>query len=370
VPHADGCKLISPAVKLCRDNAERLSDHEAPSPAIAQESGIGIVRAERAKLAKAPWCNSLDLLAQPIPEIEYLLHGIIPTEAVILLSGREGSLKTWLALGWAYAIAERKQWLERITQSVPVLFVNAEMSTNLFRLRVQAVGGSKNLNIWGWQSEEFPTCLDNPRLKEAARVHKLIILDTLKRFMPGLDENSSTDMAVITGGLRKLTRDGATVLALHHAPKDPVKLGYRGSTELGAGVDIALTLERVERNGMDLLQLTAPKTRYPEDPRMTLKVVKTPARPIFENATGEAGTQAINALEVKLEELEGIIKNLTEQEGRKPNQSDIIRIAQSQGIATGNTVQRLLNQGEGKHWRSNPQGRSRVYELLPNCPAP
>jgi len=370
VPHADGFERISPVVKLCRDNAKRLSDSEAPSSAIAQENGIGTIRAERVQLAKAPWRNSLELLAEPIPKINYLLNGVLPSEAVILLSGREGSLKTWLALEWAYAIAKRLSWLDRVTQGASVLFLNAEMPSNLFRTRLQAVGGSDNLAIGEWQSQGFPARLDDCWLKEAARKYQLIILDTLKRFMPGLDENSSTDMAAITEALRKLTRYGATVLALHHAPKDPAKLGYRGSTELGAGVDMTLTLERIERNGMDLLQLTAPKTRYPEDPRMTLRVIRTPERPLFENAIGEIGGQAINELEAKLQGVEGIIKSLTKQQGRKPSQSDIIRLAQSQQMASRNTILDLLAQGEGKRWRSEVQGKSRGYELLSNCPTP
>ena len=56
--------------------------------------------------------------------------------------------------------------------------------------------------------------------------------------MGNRNENDSTEMAETTDGLRKLTRWGATVLALHHAPKNADKgEGYRGSTELGAGVD-------------------------------------------------------------------------------------------------------------------------------------
>lgn len=352
---------ISFAVARCMANAE--SALESVPQKAAHSQGMA------AASDTPPWRNSLAILAEPIPEIRYLLADALPSEAVVLLSGREGTLKTWLALDWASAIAEGWSWLGRATQSASVLFLNAEMPTNLFRTRLQAIKGSSNLQIWEWQSERFPHYLDDCWLKEAARSHKLIILDTLKRFMPGLDENSSTDMAKVTEALRKLTRYGATVLALHHAPKDPTKLGYRGSTELGAGVDMTLTLERVERNGMDLLQLTAPKTRYPEDPRMTLRVIRTPERPIFENAIGEAGIQAINELEAKLEALGGIIKALMEQNGEAPNQTDIIRLAQSQNVASRNTILDLLAQGEGKRWRSKAQGKSRVYDLSSN-PAP
>ncbi len=50
-----------------------------------------------------PWRCSLDLLKEGPPEIEWVIQGIITRESVVLLSGREGCMKTWLALCWAHA---------------------------------------------------------------------------------------------------------------------------------------------------------------------------------------------------------------------------------------------------------------------------
>jgi 5S rRNA maturation endonuclease (ribonuclease M5) len=325
-------------------------------------------KADQTEAQAVPWQCSLAVLAKPLPETAWLIHGLVPSESVILLSGREGSMKTWLALEWARAIAEGTTWLGRECEAGAVLYSDAEMPGDLFLSRLHAVGGSRNLNMWRWQDAEFPTRLDDPRLFMAAQSHRLIVIDTLKRFMSGLEENSSDDMAIVTGCLRTLTRWGCTVLALHHAPKDETKPGYRGSTELGAGVDIALTIEKSVKDGTETLGVTASKTRYATDPRLTLRVERSDTRPLFYDATGEAQAAKQAALADDLTRLEAVIGTLFATNGRTPNQSEVIKAAQDQALGARRTILGRLRQGEGVRWRSVPDGHSRVYELLSTCP--
>src|SRR5262249_40394748 len=145
-----------------------------------------------------PWQNSLLVVRNSPPEPTWLLHGICPEQSVILFSGREGTLKSWLALDWAVAVAEGKPWLGREAEAAAVGYIDAEMPGHLFLARLYAAGPSQNLNIMRWQDEGFPEKLDHPALLHAAREHQLLVIDTLRRFMEGLDENSSTDMSIIT----------------------------------------------------------------------------------------------------------------------------------------------------------------------------
>jgi KaiC/GvpD/RAD55 family RecA-like ATPase/5S rRNA maturation endonuclease (ribonuclease M5) len=323
---------------------------------------------DQSKAQVNPWRCSLDLLSEPPAETAWLIHGLVPSESVVLFSGREGTMKTWLALEWARAIAEGTTWLDRECEAGSVLYLDAEMPGDLFRSRLHAVGGSLNLNVWRWQDAEFPTRLDDPGLLEAARSHRLIVIDTLKRFMTDLEENSSDDMAKVTGCLRQLTCWGCTVLAIHHAPKDETKPGYRGSTELGAGVDIALTVEKRDKDGAVSLAITAGKTRYANDPRVTLRVERTDTRPLFYDASGEAQAAKQAALAADLSRLEAVIGTLFATNGRTPNQSEVIKAAQDKALGARRTILGRLRQGEGVRWRSVPDGHSRVYELLSTCP--
>jgi len=312
-----------------------------------------------------PWRNSLEVVRTAPPEPAWLLEGQLPDQSVVLLSGREGSLKSWLALDWAAAIAEGKPWLGYEAEAGGVCYLDAEMPGLLFHARLFAAGASQNLNIMRWQDKGFPTKLDDPAIIRAAQHHRLLVIDTLKRFMEGLDENSSTDMAIITGKLRVLTKWGASVLVLHHGIKDIERGGYRGSTELGAGVDICLDIVKKRgSDGEEQVILTASKTRYSNDPRLILRVDKTPARPLFHDVTGAVREAKAQAKEADMKRLRDIISDLSSQHGTPPNQTDIVKTAAEAKLGSRATMLAWLREGEGVHWQSELTGRARTYQPI------
>jgi hypothetical protein len=69
------------------------------------------------------------------------------------------------------------------------------------------------------------------------------VLDSLRSLAPGLDENDSGPVEAVLGPLRGLSRyHGCATLVLHHAGK--ASNGYRGSTAIGAAVELGFTLAR------------------------------------------------------------------------------------------------------------------------------
>jgi len=318
------------------------------------------------QITESPWRCSLKLLAEPPVETEWLIHGLIPAGSVVLFSGREGTMKTWLAMDWAHAVAEGGNWLNRPCESSAVLYLDAEMPGSLFRNRLHAVGGSLNLNVWRWQDRSFPAGLDDSRLRDAARSHRLIVVDTLRRFMRNLDENSATEMAGVTKNLRELTRHGATVIVLHHATKDLEKPSYRGSSELGAGVDVALHIIKKWIDGRETLQITTSKTRFENSPELVLRVEKIPARPLFHDMNPQPDTTNALPSSEDLDRLANVIAELEGRLGRSPTQSEIVEAAKSMG--SRNTVLGRLQEGEGTRWQSELNGRSRIYKVLSTCP--
>lgn len=326
-----------------------------------------------------PWRSSLDLLAEPLSEIAWLVDGVLPAASVVLLSGREGTMKTWLAMDCSRAVAEGATWLGRECEAGAVLYLDAEMPGNVFVPRLRAIGGSRNLNVWRWQDDGFPGQLTNAHLLDAAKSHRLIVVDTLRRFMGKREENSSTEMAEITKALRELTRYGATVLVLHHGKKDDERPGYRGSTELGAGVDIAMHVRKtkpVKKTKNDFaytLRLITNKTRYDKDFELVLGVEAGADRPIFHDTSAEASEAAQAALASDLDPLGTVIADLYAEHKRSPNQSQIIEGAKARGLGSRNTLLRWLRQGEGTRWQSELDDRSRVYEpivQLSTCSSP
>ncbi len=305
-----------------------------------------------------PWRSSIEVLKHPAPETAWLIHGILPAGGVVLLSGREGSMKSWLALRWAHAVAEGTPWLGRRCAQGNVLYLDKEMPPDLLRKRLRlGIGGSERLHVWGWTDPgfQFPKHLDGPYLTLAAQSHCLIVVDTLRRFMDGLQENSADDMAEVSEKLRELTRYGATVVVLHHSMKDEEKRGYRGSTELGAGVDIVMSL--VNKKGE--VSLRTEKTRYGEPLKLDLSVSGSYDNPAFEDRTD--GSQATTA---QLMKLRGCIEDLAMSLGRSPNQSEVCRRAEHTGLGRRQKVLGLLQAGKDAYWQSQTSGKSLTYSVV------
>lgn len=316
-----------------------------------------------------PWRNSLVLLEEPWTETEWVIPEVIPAKSVVLLAGREGSMKTWVAMEWAHAISEGLPWQGRVSQCGSVLYLDGEMPPDMFRNRLHAIGGSKNLNIWSWHDASFPTSLSDPLLQMASQQHTLIVVDTLRRFIGQRDENSASEMAIITKQLRELTRHGASILILHHASKNAEKPGYRGSTEIGAGVDVLLHLLRNDRE--ESLSINVDKTRVGSASMLAFHVEKTNARPVFKDCLTSKSSRNPLTSTTQLQNLANVISTLQEDLGRRPNQSEIVKAAQSLG--SRNTILDWLSQGEDKQWQCEVDGKSKIYTLVSNistCPNP
>jgi len=347
--------------------ADDAIDNDVPASQVAALlNQVTIPAAAATTVAVTPWQNSLVLVRNGPPEPRFLIHGVLPSEAVTLVSGREGVMKTYVVMDWSVAIAEGKPWLGRETEAVNVCYVDAEMPGELMRARVYAAGPSQNLNIMHWQEEGFPWKLDHPAMVLAAREHRLLIIDTLRRYMEGLDENSSNDMAIITGKLRMLTKWGAAVVVLHHGIKDKERGGYRGSTEIGANVDISMHIEKRVEDGETRLILDAHKTRYSDDPRIILRVERTQARPIFHDITGDLKQERAQAKDHDLKAIETIMSEFIVKQGRDPIQSELVEAGGKAECGSRATILAKLRDGEGAYWESYATGRTRAYRK-PTC---
>ena len=78
----------------------------------------------------------------------------------------------------------------------------------------------------------------------------MIIFDSLRRFHDR-DENSATQMSKVLRWLRRLARRGATVVVIHHQDKSKT-FNYRGSSDILAGVDVALALSKEKKMSLTL----------------------------------------------------------------------------------------------------------------------
>ncbi|MHB1689762.1 MAG: AAA family ATPase [Thiomonas sp.] len=184
-----------------------------------------------------------------LPPLAWLVRGVLPAEGLAALFGASGSGKTFLALDAAAAIAEGRRWFTYRVNVAPVVYLGLEGEAGLSQ-RVQAWDrhhgrqAPEGLRFVVSQPFDLLQSADVAELAEACRGAGLVVVDTLNRAAPGVDENSSQDMGRIIEAAADLQRRiGGLVLLVHHAGKDSTK-GMRGHSSLHAALDAAIEVRR------------------------------------------------------------------------------------------------------------------------------
>ena len=205
-----------------------------------------------------------------IPEVSWIVEGMIPDRSIVLWAGESGSYKTWLSLWLAKAIQEGREFLGRKTIQRPVLYLDRENPLTVIKERCSLLGiiSSQNLRFWGsWEGAPPPIIGDRRLLKIASKIQPLIIVDSFIRFHKG-DENSAAEMAPIMAELRKLAHAGATVVLQHHKGKAECT-HYRGSSDIKAGVDLCFAVNHDrERN---VISIECFKNRFGQETTLAVK---------------------------------------------------------------------------------------------------
>ena len=196
--------------------------------------------------------NLLDrnaIMAQP--PLRWRIKYLLPETGIAALYGPSGSGKSYLGIDAGISIALGNKWFGNRVFACAVTYVILESEASL-RNRVEAWEVHNKVKI----PANFKAIAQPFELADHQQVEDLgsilpkggvVIIDTLNRAAPGLDENSSQDMGRILAGMKRLQEiTGGLVLIVHHTGKDASK-GLRGHSSLYAALDGAI---EVERNAM------------------------------------------------------------------------------------------------------------------------
>ena len=202
----------------------------------------------RQTFASLPWWVRVPTLADIKHEpVRWLIQDFIPLASFVLLVGKPGSFKSWLALDLARAVALGQDFAQlKGGAAREVLYIDRENGSNLIAHRRQVFGipESPKLRYWGrWVSLPFPGIGSKELMEYAEELQPLIVFDSLVRFHTS-NENDNAEMAKVMDGFVGLARKGATVVVLHHAGKESEK-NFRGATEIEAAPDIACRIDRI-----------------------------------------------------------------------------------------------------------------------------
>lgn len=187
---------------------------------------------------------------------EWLVEDVLPMRGQIIVIGKSGSGKSFVASDICAAVARNEPWCGKEVKGGAVVYVTAE-GVKGFLKRVVAYRQHHNV------SPDIPFFIitDVPDLGRqdgdcdeiVARIREqvagplaIVVLDTVARVMVGAEENSARDMMVFVANMEIMGRElNCAVMGVHHVGKD-VSKGARGSTALRAAVDTEILVEGLE----------------------------------------------------------------------------------------------------------------------------
>jgi predicted ATP-dependent serine protease len=127
-----------------------------------------------------------------------------------------------------------------------VLYIDAENGEREAHRRVRGLCVKSGTLVYV-EAQGFNLATDIKLLEELVEEHKpsALILDSLRSLAPGLDENDSKQAEAAVRPVSRLAqKHELPVMLLHHAGKGGHE--YRGSTAIGAAVELGYTLSRHE----------------------------------------------------------------------------------------------------------------------------
>jgi hypothetical protein len=276
--------------------------------------------------------------------VRCLVDGFIPANQLVIIAGEYGTGKTWLGMMLGNAVARGERFLGRDTIQQRVIYFDRENPLPVIKERMVALFGEQdepNYRHWGLWLPDDPPNFGDARYLQFACSNTVLIFDSFTRFHTG-SENSPTEMAQISGHLRKLQSAGATVIVLHHRDKK-LEAAYRGTAEIAAGCDVLYSFSRETQ--ADKRTLKQIKSRTALDDTISFRVDwDLPALTPADNPQLAKRRQDCAAISAMLRD---------QPEGMQ--QRDIIERMEQQGISRSQT-QRHLDANEGKLWISRGGG--------------
>jgi hypothetical protein len=230
-----------------RKVAEKVADLRALADARAVLAATDAV--EAGERVRGAWLTRDELDA--LEPAEPLIGGKIFRQSIAAIAGDPGSYKTFLAVDWACSVATGVMWQHHATTQGRVVYLVGEGRGGIRkRIRAWEMVHDRRAEI---EVYPMPAPLHTPDAGETEalvatileRKPDLIVVDTLHRYTPGMDENSAQDMGRFITVLSRLKDEtGACVLVIHHT-------GYsgheRGSTSFRAAVDELFLLRDLNR---------------------------------------------------------------------------------------------------------------------------
>jgi hypothetical protein len=190
-------------------------------------------------------------LASEAPEqkLKWLAEARIPYRQVTVIAASKDTYKSMLMLALAKAATTDGSFLDKRVRQLHVIYQNRDMPKAVFddycrTLQIDKSNPRFKILSSMWDTKIQPMQPDDPLLLRFARRYKpLIIFDYLAKFYKGnLEKPKAIDEFMET--LKQLTVLGATVIILHHVPKNDATSEGFGSIYIINGADFGWNIAR------------------------------------------------------------------------------------------------------------------------------
>ena len=317
--------------------------------------------AEGIPAAPEPY-GALDLdsfLAAPPPEPEWDWRGWYARGDLVLAAGDPGVGKSLVAL--AVAVTASSGGGELLGEAIAerrALFVDLESPEDVAYARLYGFGlrGSAAGFAYVHRPAYFnlldAECLARLRASIAATGAGLVVIDSLRRAAPGLDENDSREVSLLLTALRDIAAAlGCTILVIHH-PRKPVGdakvealYAARGSGDLIGSVDSYLFFRKLS-GGLTRVEHGKARRGREHEPVCYRILEGDAGEPVIEHVVVEAGPEDD-------ELFEAVIAYVREQPGEP--QSAIEEAV----VGSRSRVRTALERGASKNLLALGPGRAR-----------
>lgn len=217
---------------------------------LAEFDLAAFAEAEPAAPARYELLSAADLHA--LPELQWAVRSVLPSEGLAAIYGASGSGKSFLALDLMASLGEAFSWFGHGVPRVHKVIGLVLEGEGGFRRRVIAWEAARGRDFTKRVRFTFDAfnLLEGGDLSELATAIKInggcdvLFIDTLNRAMPGADENSARDASALVANLGWLQRVlGCLVVVVHHTGKNEAA-GMRGHSSLFAAMDAVIEVKR------------------------------------------------------------------------------------------------------------------------------
>ena len=196
------------------------------------------------------------------PEL-WTINELIPQHSITAITGSPESFKTWLTLEIAKCVANGTDFLGKFaTQKGNILIVDKENHIRHIQERLKLLN-FKNESVSYFLDTDNFYIDDEGKLMDIIGIVRelninLVIFDSLIRIHSGA-ENDARDISVVMNAFRRITKEGANVIFIHHnrkgdADKQSTTNSVRGSSDIHAGIDCLLQINKLSEESIQITQ--------------------------------------------------------------------------------------------------------------------